>query len=145
NRLPILPYLISSVLKIALLLTLGLLLAAVYFSGAPFLAIILFLSIAFCLSLLETLIRADAVELLGTDLIRVIGLLGILMSFEVMIVAAVGVMLVAGFLNVAGLMDAGVMLGLTAISVAFISMLHSYLLLVRFSAVGIMRQNVVAV
>src|SRR5262249_48167688 len=142
---PIVPYLISSVLKTTLLVTSGLILAAVYLNGAPFLAIILFLALAFCLSLVETLIRADAVELLGTDLIRVIGLLGILMSFEMMIAAAVGVMLAAGFLNVAGLMDAGVMLGLTGISVICLSMLHSYLLLVRFSAVGIMRQNVVAV
>ena len=67
------------------------------------------------------------------------------MSFEMMIAAAFGVMLVAGFLNVARLMDALVMLGLTGVCIVFLSMVHSYLLLVRFSAVDIMRQNVVAV
>jgi hypothetical protein len=54
-------------------------------------------------------------------------------------------MLVAGFLNVARPADAVVMLGLTGISLVLLNVLHSYLLLVRFSVVGIMRQNVVAV
>jgi len=132
------PYLISRVVKTAMLTVFALALAAIFINGAPILAIILFLSLAFCLTLLETLIRADAVELLGTDLIRVAGLIGILMSFEMMIGVAFGVMLVAGFLNVARLMDAVVMLGVTGISILFLSMLHSYLLLVRFSAVDIM-------
>jgi hypothetical protein len=144
-RPSVLPYLISRVVKTTVLFVCALILAAIYLNGAPVLALILFLSLAFCLTLLETLIRADAVELLGTDLIRVTGLLVILMSFEMTIAAAFGVMLVAGFLNVARLMDAGVMLGLTGVCIVFLSMLHSYLLLVRFSAVDIMRQNVVAV
>jgi hypothetical protein len=132
------PYLISRVVKTTILTVFALVLAAIYVNGAPLLAIILFLSVAFCLTLLETLIRADAVELLGTDLIRVTGLILILMSFEMMIAAAFGVMLVTGFLNIARLMDAVVMLGMTGISILFLSMLHSYLLLVRFSAVDIM-------
>jgi len=135
---PAISYMISRIVKTTVLATFALILAVVYLDGAPILAIILFISLAFCLTLLETLIRADAVELLGTDLIRVTGLIGILMSFETMIAGAFGVMLVAGFLNVARLMDAVVMLGMTGISIVFLSMLHSYLLLVRFSAVDIM-------
>jgi hypothetical protein len=139
------PYLVSRIVKTTVLAASALILAVVYLNGAPILALILFLSLAFCLTLFETLIRADAVELLGTDLIRVTGLIGILMSFEMMIAGGFGVMMVAGFLNVARLMDAVVMLGMTGISIVFLSMLHSYLLLVRFSAVDIMRENVVAV
>ena len=142
---PATTYLISRVTKSAVLATAGLILLIVSLKGASGLAVLLFLILAFCLTVVETLIRADAVELLGTDLIRVTGLIGILMSFETMIAAAFGVMLVAGFLNVARRMDAVVMLGMTGISILFLSMLHSYLLLVRFSAVDIMRQNVVAV
>ncbi len=142
---PVIPYVMSRIAKTVVLAAFALILAAVYLNGAPILALILFLPVAFGLSLVETLIRADAVELIGTDLIRVTGLLGILMLFEMMMVVAFGVMLVAGFLNVARPTDAVVMLGSAGISLVFLNMLHSYLLLVRFSVVGIMRQNVVAV
>jgi hypothetical protein len=137
-------YLISRVTKAAVLTVAGLILFLVCVKGAPILAIVLFLGLVLCLTLIETLIRADAVELLGTDLIRVTALIGILMSFEMMIAASFVVILAAGFLNVARLSDALAMLGLTGITAVFLSAFHSYLLLVRFSAVGIMRQNVVA-
>ena len=136
---------ISRVVKTTVLFTFALILAAIYLNGAPILALILFLSLAFCLTLLETLIRADAVELLGTDLIRVTALIGILMAFEMMVGASFVVMLTAGFLNVARLGEMLAMLGIAGVVVVFLTLLHSYLLLVRFSAVGIMRQNVVAV
>jgi len=55
------------------------------------------------------------------------------------------VMLTAGFLNVARLAEALAMLGISGMAALFLTVLHSYLLLVRFSAVDIMRQNVVAV
>ncbi|HLH31743.1 MAG TPA: hypothetical protein VKY31_11110 [Terriglobia bacterium] len=138
-------FLLSRVSKTAVLVTAGLILLVVALKGAAVLALILFLTLAFCLSLVETVIRADAVDLLGTDLFRVIALIGILVSFEMMVVASFTTMLTAGFLNVTRLGDALVMLGLTGISAVFLTLLHSYLLLVRFSAVTIMRQNVVAV
>jgi ABC-type Co2+ transport system permease subunit len=72
-------------------------------------------------------------------------LLVILMSFEAMVATSFVAILVAGFLNVAGATDAVVMLGATAVAVVFLSVLHSYLLLVRFSAIAIMRRNVVEV
>jgi len=37
------------------------------------------------------------------------------------------------------------MLGTAAVAIVFMNVLHSYLLVVRFSAVGIMRQNVVEI
>jgi hypothetical protein len=131
-------FFLSRVTKAAVLTTAGLILLVVWLKGAPGLAVILFLLLAFCLTVVETLIRADAVELLGTDLIRVTGLIGILMSIETMVAALLVVILTGGFLHVARLGDALAMLGLTGIAVVFLSVLHSYLLLVRFSAVGIM-------
>jgi hypothetical protein len=138
-------FLISRILKTLFLACSAILLSLVFFNGAPLLAAIIFLSLAFCLSVIETLIRAGAVELAGTDLIRVTGLLGILMSFELTIAAALGLLLTAGFLNVARLMDALVMLGVTGLVVVFLTLLHSYLLLVRFSAIAVMRQHAVEI
>jgi hypothetical protein len=137
--------LFARIAKTVVLTTAALTLVFVWLNGAPFLAAALFLLLAFCLTVIETLIRADAVELLGTDLIRVTALIGILMSFEMMVGASFVVMLTAGFLNVARLGEMLAMLGITGVVAVFLTLLHSYLLLVRFSAVGIMRQNVVAV
>jgi len=138
-------YLLARIAKTVVLTTAALTLIFVWLNGAPFLAAVLFLLLAFCLTVIETLIRADAVELLGTDLIRVTALIGILMSFEMMVGASFVVMLIAGFLNVARLGEMLAMLGITGVVAVFLTLLHSYLLLVRFSAVGIMRQNVVAI
>ena len=142
---PAMTYLFARIAKTLVLTTAALTLVFVWLNGAPFLAAALFLLLAFCLTVIETLIRADAVELLGTDLIRVTGLIGILMAFEMMVGASFVVMLTAGFLNVARLGEMLAMLGIAGVVVVFLTLLHSYLLLVRFSAVGIMRQNVVAV
>jgi hypothetical protein len=142
---PAATYLVSRVTKAAILATAALILLLVWLKGAPGLAVILFLLLWFCLTVVETLIRADAVELFETDLIRVTALIGILLSIEMIVAALFGVILVGGFLNVTRLGDALGMLGLTGITVVFLGVLHSYLLLVRFSAVGIMRENVVAV
>lgn len=138
-------YLVSRVAKAAILTTAALILVLVWLKGAPGLAVILFLILWFSLTVVETLIRADAVELFETDLIRVTALIGILVSIEMMVAALFAVILVGGFLNVTRPGDALGMLGLTGITVVFLGVLHSYLLLVRFSAVGIMRENVLAV
>jgi hypothetical protein len=138
-------FLASGLIKAAVLFTTAGLLVALSFAGAATIAVVAFLALTFVLTLLDTLIRADAVGLLGTDLIRVAGLLGILMSFEAMVATSFGAIVVAGFLNVAGPSDAVVMLGAAVLAIMFLSVLHSYLLLVRFSAIAIMRKNVVEV
>lgn len=152
-------YLIARIMKTAVLTTAGLILLLVGVRGAPILAAILFVTFAFCLTLIETLVRADALDLLGTDLIRVSALIGILMSFEMMIAASFVVILAAGFLNVAWLGEALAMLGATGVSIVFLTVIHSYLLLVRLlavnqlsgcessptGAINLMRRNVVAV
>jgi len=137
--------LLSSAAKYAILLATSLLLIAAAFAGAATIAIVAFVALAFLLTLLDTLIRADATDLLGTDLFRVAGLVGILMCFEAMVTGSLGALLVAGFSNVANSVGAIAMLGAALVAVLFLSLLHGYLLLVRFSAIAIMRQNVVDV
>ena len=137
--------LLSSAAKYAILLATSLLLIPAVFAGAVTIAIVAFVALGFLLTLFDTLIRADATDLLGTDLFRVAGLLGILMSFEGMVAGSLGTLLVAGFSNVASSVDAMAMFGAALVAVLFLSLLHSYLLLVRFSAIAIMRQNVVDV
>jgi hypothetical protein len=138
-------FLVSGVVKATVLVTLAVLLVPAGVAGASALAVEVFLSLAFFLTLIDTLVRCDAVDLFGTDLIRVTGVIGILLLFESMIGASLVLVVIVGFLNVARLTDALVMLGAAAVVIALLNLLHSYLLLVRFSAVGIMRRNVVEI
>jgi hypothetical protein len=138
-------YLLSNLAKCLILAAAGLILTMVWRAGAPAIAIVILLALTFFLTLLDTLIRSDAVELLGTDLIRVTGLIGILVSFETMIGGSCAVILIAGFLHVARLMDAVVMLGAAGACIVILNLLHGYLLIVRFTAIDLMRRNVVEV
>ena len=67
------------------------------------------------------------------------------MSFESMVAASFLTFLVAGFLNTAGQADALAVLAASFMAAVLLALLHSYLLLVRFSAITIMRRNVVEV
>lgn len=142
---PLNVYLASGFVRTMLLAVCGGLLLSAFLAGAAMIAVVTFLAFIFFLTLADTLIRADAIDLLGTDLIRVAGLLGILMSFEGLIVTSFAVVIVAGFLNVASQGEAVAMMGAAAIGAVLLNVLHGYLLLVRFSAIAIMRRNVVEV
>ena len=111
--------------------------------GAAVIVVVTLAALGFLLTIIETVVRSDAVDLLGTDLFRVAGVIGILLLVEATISGSCAVIVGAGFLNISGWRDALLMLGIAAAGIVFISVVHSYLLLVRFSAVGIMRQNVV--
>jgi hypothetical protein len=138
-------FLASGVLRNGILLLSISILMLAYFSGASTIAIVTFIAFLFLLTLLDTLIRADALDLLGTDLFRVAGLLGILMSFEGMVAVSLLLLLTTGFLNVSASLGGLVMLAVTVVAVVFLNLLHSYLLIVRFSAIAIMRRNVVEI
>ena len=108
-------------------------------------ALVAFLALTFFVTIIDTLVRSDAIDLLGVDFLGVTGLIGTLVLFESLIGASLLVILFAGFLNVANAMGALEMLVMTTLVLLIFNFLHSYLLLVRFSAVGIMRRNVIDV
>ena len=108
-------------------------------------ALYFFIGVAFLLTVLDTLLRSDAVELLGVDLIRVSGVIGTLLIFEAMIGVSVLIVIVSGFLSVSRGIEAIVMIFVLIFGVILLNLFHSYLLLVRFSAVDIMRRNVVGI
>jgi hypothetical protein len=137
--------LISNAAKSMTLLVAGFVCIGMAVAGAVVVAVVSFAAFAFLLTLVDTLIRADAVDLFGTDLFRVAGLLGILVSFEGMVAASALAILLAGFAHVTGAIPAAAMLGAAVVAMLFLNVLHSYLLLVRFSAIAIMRRNVVEI
>ena len=112
---------------------------------AAVIALLIIGAVTFLLTILDTLVRIDALELLGTDLFRLTGLIGILLSFEAMVGVSCAVALGVGLLKITGLKSAILMLVSTIAAIGLLNVLHSYLLLVRYSAVDVMRQNVIEI
>ena len=108
-------------------------------------ALVVFIALAFFVTIIDTLVRSDAIDLLGVDFLGVTGLIGTLVLFEALIGASLLVILIAGFLNVANPGEALEMFAVTTLVLLIFNFLHSYLLVVRFSAIGIMRRNVIDV
>jgi hypothetical protein len=112
----------------------------------PFLAaLIIWASIWFAMTLLETLIRSGSLEVLGTDLFTVVGLMATLLTFEGIMAGAViiGVIVVASIATG----PAGALLALAAagLGVLGLTVLHSYLLLVRFSSLAALESSAVII
>jgi hypothetical protein len=108
-------------------------------------ALIIWATIWFAMALLETLIRSGSLELLGTDLFTVVGLMATLVTFEAMMACAalIGVTIVASIATG----PAGALLTLAAVGLAVLGLtiLHSYLLLVRFSSVAALESSTVII
>lgn len=140
-------FLASGTMKCIVLFSGAATLAAAYWVDAFAIAIVAVAAAAFLLTLIENLVRADAVAVLGTDLIRAAGLLGILVFVDAAAAASLAILIAAEFLSVARGIDVALMLGTAAAAAVFWNVLHSYLFLVRFSAIAIMRRqsNVVEV
>jgi hypothetical protein len=94
--------------------------------------------LAIFLLIIDTIVRSDAWNAVAEDLPKVISVIGALAFFELALIAAVPIILTVVF-DVAG-PGRPILLG-TGITVAGLSVVHSYLLLVRYSAVGIMRHE----
>jgi len=107
---------------------------------------IILLGLWWMLSVAETLVRRDAMELLATHLTAVSGalgsLLGIQLLFSTASAAVIGLSLRLMLLSssAAPFLVAGL---LTVSAMLFWTIVHSYLVVVRYSAIDIMRNNVV--
>jgi hypothetical protein len=109
--------------------------------GGAVISIVILTFLAFILLTIHTLARSDAIDLLGRDLLGVSGVFGVLFVFESLILSAAGIAVLAGFLSVSRFPEFVVAAVFGGLAVAFLSALHSYLLVVRFSAVGIMKRQ----
>jgi len=113
--------------------------------GAAIVSLVILTFFSFIMLLVDTLIRSDAIDLLGTNLPAVSGVIAVLAGFEALIAASFGIAFLAGLLSVSRAVEFMAMLLFAIVAAVILSFLHSYLLLVRFSAIGIMRRDVVEV
>jgi hypothetical protein len=95
----------------------------------------------FVATLLETLVRKDAIPLLGIDLPVTAGAIGLLLSAELLSGLFLAVFSVAMMLLSSRLWEFIASVGLAGMSAVLWSVLQSYLLAVRFSTVDIMRRD----
>ena len=95
--------------------------------------------LAFGLMTIETLVRSDAIEVLGLDLSRVVGIVLVLALVEAGVVLgalAASALIIQWLGSPGGLVLAGILFA------GVLSVSHSYILLVRYSAVGLMRRDI---
>ena len=92
--------------------------------------------VAFFLTILDTLIRCNALELLGRSLSGVLLVIGVPAVMELGFWAFAASL---AFIAVMTPTAPGVVIALTGFLIVALSVVHSYLLLARYSAVGIMR------
>ncbi len=112
-------------------------------AGGALIGVVAFLGIAFLVTMVDTLVRADSVELLGKVFIELTGVIGVLVAFEMLIRSAVWILIIAAFLRISMIGEVFATFAIASTCIVLLSLLHSYLLLVRFSAVGIMRRDAV--
>ena len=94
--------------------------------------------LALFLLFVDTIIRSDAWSAVADDLPKVAGVIGTLAFFELALIGSASG-LVTVTLDIAG--SGGLVVLVGGLSLAGLSVAHSYLLLVRYSAVGIMRRE----
>jgi hypothetical protein len=130
---------------LALGLVLGVFMAWDRSWGMVFIAAVILAGAWFLLTIAETLIRKDAVELFAADPMGAAAAIGVFLVFE-----AVAAALLTGFSVAAVLLSSRLVELIAAIifamtSAAVWSILQSYLFVVRCSTVDIMRRNVAGI
>jgi len=123
----------------ALALILGVLVWSDRTAGVLFLAAVVLLGAWFVATVVETLIRKDAVELLAYQLPLIAAAMGLVLMFEVLSALFLTGVSAAAILLSSRAWEFLAAMGLAAISAMVWSVLESYLLVVRFSMVDIMR------
>ncbi len=109
----------------------------------PVLAGLIFLSLlAFFLTVLDTLIRSDAIEILGFQLPQALGVVGTIVLFEAFLVGSVAIGIATALALTAGTAELMGSVIITLLLVAGLTLVHSYLLLARYSSVAVMRRLV---
>ena len=97
--------------------------------------------LGFLLTIADTLIRSDAVRLFGTHMLEIAGLIGTLLLFETLISVSAAVVVVTAVLHVSTPLELIVAIAGALAAVLVLSAVHSYLLVVRFISIGIMKRD----
>ena len=108
--------------------------------GTFFIGVVVMLGMWHITGLLETVIRRDAVDLLATDFLTLSGVMGCLRLTEVLLAFLLLGSSAAAVLKASDMTLAGLWFGIV---VLFWLLIQSYLVAVRYSAIDIMRRNVV--
>ena len=104
-------------------------------------ALVILFSLALMVVILETLIRLDAIELWATDLFAVTTSIGLSFVFEVLTLVLLTAVSGSLILSSSRLGEFAVALIFSALAFGIWSVFHSYLLVLRFSTVDIMRRS----
>jgi len=108
----------------------------------------IFIGVWFIVNAGETLVRRQALDLMATELQTVSGVMGILLGLHLLLTIATAAIVWFGITVMEHAVSASQVFGvvlLMVVAFVFAAAVHSYLLVVRYSAIDIMRNNVVEV
>jgi hypothetical protein len=109
--------------------------------GTLLIGAVVMLGLWFIVSLLETAIRRNALDLLAVDLLKVSAVVGLLMFAEAFLAFVLWGSAAAALMAAASPSASAMALVILVVVGVFWMVLHSYLIAVRFSAIDIMRLN----
>jgi hypothetical protein len=113
--------------------------------AAAIIGLLIFAGLAFLLTVADTLIRSNAVHLLGSHMLEVAGVIGTLLFLEAAVAVCGVIAVLAAMLRASSLIHFMAALALTLSWTFLLSTLHSYLLLVRYFSIDIMKRDVIDV
>ena len=158
-RLYFKPFLACSSLKSGLLVTLSFLMGVIVFGpylktpvqewsnlssnvgGAAVVTAVLWVVLWFFLLMFETAIRLAAVDALGRELFTVMGAIGTLVVFETIVVGGIAGLAVIGLSFVSNSTSAVIFLLILSVGAFLVTVFHSYLLIVRYSAINVVMRT----
>jgi hypothetical protein len=101
------------------------------------------LALVFILTLIESVVRRNAVELLALNLMGVAGVIAVLLSIEGLLAFVLWGSTAAALLSASGGAEIALALAVSVVAAMFWMVVQSYLVAVRYAAIDIMRQHVV--
>jgi hypothetical protein len=113
--------------------------------GVAVVGVSIIVGLAFLVTVADTLIRSNTIQLLGSHMLEVAGLIGTLLFIETCIAVSGMLIVVAGVLQISSPLEFFMAMTMVAAAAFLMSTLHSYLLLVRFLSIDIMRRDVIDV
>jgi hypothetical protein len=110
--------------------------------GTFLIGVVVIIGLYFLVSLLETAIRKDALNLMAVEFPKLVVVFGTLMAAEMFLAFVLWGSAFAAIKAASSSAASGVALAIVAVAVPFWMVLHSYLIAIRFSAIDIIRNAV---
>jgi hypothetical protein len=113
--------------------------------GVTIVGVVVLAALLFAVTLADTLVRANAVPLFGRHMLEVTGIVGTLMFIDACLSLCALIVTVGVMLQTSNAVEFAAAVAAAGVAAFLLTAMRSYLLLVRFFAIDIMRRGVIDV